>query len=224
MLSKIEENYLKAIYKVIEKHGTPASTNHVARELETSAASVTDMMKRLDDKGYVAYERYRGVNLSDLGYKHARGIIRRHRLWEVFLYDKLKYTSKDALKALLKQLNYIKSDDITDRLDEFLNYPKFNYEGLAIPDKEGDYEHRSQFALSDMDAGEEGILVGIEDLSEEFFNFLNKFDLKLGSRITVLERYSFDESIKIVIEGKNEHIVTNKVACSLIMKKAMKKK
>jgi DtxR family transcriptional regulator, Mn-dependent transcriptional regulator len=223
MLSKIEENYLKAIYKVIEKHGTPASTNHVARELETSAASVTDMMKRLDDKGYVAYERYRGVNLSDMGYRHARAIIRRHRIWEVFLYDKLKYTNKDALKSLLKQLNYIKSDDIVDRLDEYLNYPKVNYEGLAIPDKEGDYEHRSQFALSDMDAGEDGVLVGIEDLSDDFFKFLGKLDLKLGSKIRVLERYSFDESLKVLIEGKNEHIVTNKVANSLIMKKAQKK-
>jgi DtxR family transcriptional regulator, Mn-dependent transcriptional regulator len=223
MLSKIEENYLRAIYKVLEKHGSPASTNHVAKELETSAASVTDMMKRLSDKGYLAYERYRGVTLTEQGYKYARAIIRRHRIWEVFLYDKLKYTNRDTLKGLLKQLNYLRADDIIDRLDEYLNYPKVNFEGFAIPDKEGEYEHRSQFALSDMDTNEDGILVGIEDLSEDFFNFINKLELKLGSKIRILERYSFDESLKVLIEGKNEHIITSKVAASLIMKKAPKK-
>ncbi len=223
MLSKIEENYLRAIYKVLEKHGSPASTNHVAKELETSAASVTDMMKRLSDKGYLAYERYRGVTLTEHGYKYARAIIRRHRIWEVFLYDKLKYTNRDILKGLLKQLNYLRADDIVDRLDEYLNYPKVNFEGFSIPDKEGEYEHRSQFALSDMDTNEDGILVGIEDLSDDFFNFINKLELKLGSRIRILERYSFDESLKVLIEGKNEHIITSKVASSLIMKKAPKK-
>lgn len=223
MLSKIEENYLRAIYKVLEKHGSPASTNHVAKELETSAASVTDMMKRLSDKGYLAYERYRGVTLTEHGYKYARAIIRRHRIWEVFLYDKLKYTNRDILKGLLKQLNYLRADDIVDRLDEYLNYPKVNFEGFAIPDKEGEYEHRSQFALSDMDTNEDGILVGIEDLSDDFFNFINKLELKLGSRIRIIERYSFDESLKVIIEGKNEHIITSKVASSLIMKKAPKK-
>jgi DtxR family transcriptional regulator, Mn-dependent transcriptional regulator len=220
MYSKIEENYLKAIYKIAEKHGNPVSTNQIAREVDTSAASVTDMMKRLSQKGALNYERYRGVTLTEDGYKHTRKIIRKHRIWEVFLYEKLKYTTKDVLRPLLKQLNYIKSDDIVDRMDEFLAYPKVNPEGLSIPDKEGQYEHRNQFSISDMEAGEDGILVGIEDLSDAFFAFIDKLGLRLGSRITVAERYDFDDSIKILIEGKDEHIVSSKVASSLLMKKA----
>lgn len=222
MYSKIEENYLKAVYKIAEKHGTPVSTNQIAKEVDTSAASVTDMMKRLAEKGALTYERYRGVTLTDEGYRHTRKIIRKHRIWEVFLIDKLKYSDKEVLKALLKQLNYIKSDDIVDRLDDYLGYPKANPEGLLIPDKDGHYEHRSQFTISDMDEGEEGILVGIEDLSASFFQFLDKLGLKLGSRIKVTERYDFDESLKVMIEGKDEHIVSSRVAASLLMKKAPK--
>lgn len=223
MLSKIEYNYLKAIYKVIEKHGAPAGTNEVARELDTSAASVTDMMKRLDAKGYLNYVPYHGANLTDFGYKDAKKMIRKQRILEVLLYDKLKYTNRDSLRSMLKEFNKINLGDFIDRLDEYLNYPKVNYEGLPIPDKEGDYEHRSHFSLSDMDAGEEGILTGIEEVSEEFFAFLSNLDLKLGSKIKVLERYSFDESLKVLVENKAEHVITSKVASSLIMKKAPKK-
>lgn len=218
--SKIEENYLKAIYKIAEKHGNPVSTNQIAREVDTSAASVTDMMKRLSAKGALNYERYRGVTLKDEGYRHTRRIIRGHRIWEVFLMERLKYSRKDVLKPLLKQVNYIKDDDLVERLDEYLGYPKNNPEGLPIPDKDGDYEHRNQFTIADMDEGEEGLLVGIEDLSKSFFEFINKLGLKLGSRIKVTERFDFDESLKIEIEGKNEHIISAKVAGSLLMKKA----
>ncbi len=222
MYSKIEENYLKAVYKIAEKHGTPVSTNQIAKEVDTSAASVTDMMKRLSEKGALTYERYRGVTLTDEGYKHTRKIIRKHRIWEVFMVEKLKYSDKDELKSLLKQLNYIKSDDIVDRLDDYLGYPKANPEGLSIPDKDGEYEHRSQFTISDMDEGEEGLLVGIEDLSPSFFQFLDKLGLKLGSKIKVTERFDFDESLKISVEGREAHVVSARVANSLLMKKAPK--
>jgi len=218
--SKIEENYLKAIYKIAEKHGNPVSTNQIAKEVDTSAASVTDMVKRLSAKGALSYERYRGVTLKDEAYRHTRKIIRVHRIWEVFLAEKLKYSPKENLRALLKQLNYIKSDDLVGRLDEFLGYPKTNPEGLPIPDKDGDYEHRNQFPISEMDEGEDGLLVGIEDLSTSFFEFIHKLGLKLGSKIKVIKRYDFDDSIKIIIDGKAEHIISSRVAGSLLMKKA----
>jgi len=220
--SKIEENYLKAIYKIAEKHGNPVSTNQIAKEVDTSAASVTDMMKRLSAKGALSYERYKGVTLKDEAYRHTRKIIRIHRIWEVFLAEKLKYHPKDDIKALLKQLNYIKSTDLVDRMDEFLGYPKTNPEGLSIPDKDGDYEFRSQFNVGEMDEGEDGFLVGIEDLSSSFFEFIHRLGLKLGSKIKVLKRYDFDDSIKIIVDGKSEHIVSSRVAGSLIMKKAPK--
>lgn len=218
--SKIEENYLKAIYKIAEKHGTPVSTNQIAKEVDTSAASVTDMMKRLSKKGALTYERYRGVTLKDESYRHTRRIIRQHRIWEVFLMERLKYSQKEVLKPLLKQLNYVKADDLVDRLDEYLGYPKNNPEGLPIPDKDGDYEHRNQFTIGDMDEGEDGVLVGIEDLSPSFFEFIHKLGLKLGSRIKVIKRYDFDESIKIIIDNKDEHIISARVSVSLLMKKA----
>jgi DtxR family Mn-dependent transcriptional regulator len=221
--SKIEENYLKAIYKIAEKHGNPVSTNQIAKEVDTSAASVTDMMKRLSRKGALAYERYRGVTLKDEAFRHTRRIIRKHRIWEVFLVDQLKYTLKDDLKPLLKQLNYIKSDDLVEKLDEYLGYPKNNPEGLPIPDKDGDFEHRNQFPVSEMDEGEDGVLVGIEDLSPSFFEFINKLGLKLGSIIYVEKRYDFDDSIKIIKDGKDEHVISAKVASSLLMKKIPKK-
>jgi DtxR family Mn-dependent transcriptional regulator len=221
--SKIEENYLKAIYKISEKHGNPVSTNQIAKEVDTSAASVTDMMKRLSRKGALSYERYRGVTLKDESYRHTRKIIRIHRIWEVFLVENLKYSDKSDLRSLLKQFNYVNSEDLVDRLDEYLGYPKNNPEGLPIPDKDGDYEHRNQFTISDMDEGEDGVLVGIEDLSPSFFEFINKLGLKLGSRIEVLKRYDFDDSLKIRLDETDEHIISSRVASSLLMKKAPKR-
>lgn len=220
--SKIEENYLKAIYKIAEKHGNPVSTNQIAHEVATSAASVTDMMKRLSKKGALNYQRYKGVTLTDETYKHARKIIRIHRIWEVFLIERLKYSKIEVIRPLIKQLNYIEAEDLVERLDEYLGYPKTNPEGLPIPDKDGDYDQRHQFTIGDMDEEEEGVLVGIEDLSPSFFDYINKLSLKLGSKVKALKRYDFDDSIKIQIDGKSDHIISSRVAASLLMKKAPK--
>lgn len=221
--SKIEENYLKAIYKIAEKHGNPVSTNQIAREVATSAASVTDMMKRLSKKGALNYQRYKGVTLNDDTYKHTRKIIRVHRIWEVFLMERLKYSKPEVIRPLIKQLNYIESPDLVERLDEYLGFPKNNPEGLPIPDKDGDYDQRHQFTIGDMDEGEDGVLVGIEDLSPSFFDYIHKLGLKLGSRVKALKRYDFDDSIKVLIDDKDEHIVSSRVAASLLMKKAPNK-
>ena len=137
-ISHTEENYLKAIFKISERDGKPASTNAISSEMNTSAASVTDMIKRLSDKTLIHYERYRGVTLTKRGEQIATHLIRKHRLWEVFLVDKLHF-SWDEVHEIAEQLEHIKSQRLVERLDEYLAFPKFDPHGdpLILGNQDG---------------------------------------------------------------------------------------
>ena len=217
-ISYTEENYLKAIFKLSEKEGKTASTNGISNEMNTSAASVTDMLKRLAEKELIHYEKYKGVTLTTKGNKLATGLVRRHRLWEVFLLEKLQF-SWDEVHEIAEQLEHIKSDELVERLDAFLGYPKFDPHGDPIPDAEGNFTFRKQIPLAELAAGEKGAIVGVQEHSATFLQYLDRLELVLGAEIELLEKFEYDESTKILLNGKNEMILSKKVNQNLFIQK-----
>ena len=159
MISQTEENYLKTIFKITEREGKSASTNTVAAAMSTTAASVTDMFNRLKAKNLVNYEKAKGVTLTTEGGRLATSLIRKHRIWEVFLCEKLGY-SWDECHDLAEDLEHIQDEELINRLERFLGHPKFDPHGDPIPDSAGNFAKRTQVILSDMKPGEKGVIVG----------------------------------------------------------------
>ncbi len=217
MLSDTEENYLKAIYKLSEKTEEAVNTNAIAAEMDTSAASVTDMIKRLSEKELLHYEKYKGVKLSKQGVLLATQLIRKHRLWETFLVEKLNF-SWDEVHPMAEQLEHIRSEELIERLDAFLGYPKFDPHGDPIPDKEGNFETFHHLALSELKIGEKGVVVGVKDHSPEFLRYLQQLQLVLGAELEITDRFDYDQSVKIKINGMSELLVTYKVCSNLFVK------
>lgn len=216
MVSSTEENYLKAIFKISEKEGTPVSTNSISSSMNTSAASVSDMIKRLAEKDLVLYEKWKGVRLTDKGREIATSLIRKHRLWEVFLVDKLNF-AWDEVHPLAEQLEHVKSDTLVNRLDEYLGFPKFDPHGDPIPDENGNFTFRKQILLSDFN-DTNAVIVGVQEHSKPFLNYLDRLGLKLGTAIEIIETVEYDGSIRIKIDGIGEQIISSKVAQNLFVK------
>lgn len=217
MISLTEENYLKAIFKISEKQDKPVSTNAVSKEIKTSAASVTDMLKRLAEKNLIDYQKYKGVSLTAKGKKIATNLIRKHRLWEVFLLKKLQF-KWDEVHEVAEQLEHIKSAALVERLDAFLDHPKFDPHGDPIPDEDGKITYRKQILLSEMDAGKSGVVVGVTEHTTPFLQYLTKLGLELGSEVKILEKFEYDDSIKIKLNKKKEQILTHKISNNLFIK------
>jgi DtxR family Mn-dependent transcriptional regulator len=201
MFSLSEENYLKAILHLQKTSKSGVSTNALAEEMQTKASSVTDMVKKLSEKDLVIYKKYQGVYLSDTGRKTALQIVRKHRLWEVFLVDKLSF-SWDEVHEVAEQLEHIKSDKLITELDKFLEFPKRDPHGDPIPDAKGDFHVANKTLLSNLSKGECGTLVGVKDTSTEFLKYLDKNNIALGKTIEVLDKEEFDESMLIQTGGK----------------------
>jgi len=218
-LSTAEENYLKAIFKISERAQKSASTNAISKHLKTSAASVTDMLKRLSEKKFINYEKYKGVTLTVTGSRVATQLIRKHRLWEVFLVKKLRFTW-DQVHDIAEQLEHIQSKELIMRLDAFLDYPKFDPHGDPIPNADGKFTIRNQTPLSDMHQGQSGSLVGVKEHDSEFLQYLSAQNIKLGTQITIVETMLFDKSMRLELDHKKEILVTQQVAQNLLLKKA----
>lgn len=218
LLSTAEENYLKAIFKISERAQKSASTNAIAKHLQTSAASVTDMLKRLSEKKYINYEKYKGVTLKAEGSKLATQLIRKHRLWEVFLVKKLRF-SWDQVHDIAEQLEHIQSKELIMRLDAYLDYPKFDPHGDPIPNADGKFTIRSQTPLSEMHKGQVGSLVGVREHSSDFLQYLSAQNIKLGTVISIIETMPYDKSMRLELEHKREILVTSLVAQNLLVKK-----
>jgi len=219
MISHTEENYLKAIFKLSEKDNTSASTNAISKQMSTSAASVTDMLKRLAEKNLINYEKYKGVTLTKKGNTLATNLVRRHRLWEVFLMEQLNF-SWDEVHDMAEQLEHIKSDELIERLDRFLKHPKFDPHGDPIPDAEGNFTFRKQILLSDLKEKEKGVIVGVNEHSSSFLQYLDKHNLNLGAKLIVLEHFDYDSSKKINLNERTEYILSSKVCQNLFIQKA----
>jgi len=216
MTTSAEENYLKAIFKIAEKEPGAVLTNALAAEMGTSAASATDMLKRLSDKQLVAYEKYRGVTLSETGNKIATDLIRKHRLWEVFLVDKLGF-AWDEVHDFAEQLEHIQGEHLTERLDDFLGHPRYDPHGDPIPDAKGEWIRRPQTRLLTLTAGQRGIVTGVDDHSPTFLQYLAELGLSLGAELEVLDRTAYDQSTKVRI-GERETVLSEKVGQNLYVR------
>ena len=218
MLSNTEENYLKAVFKIAEREGTAVSTNAVAAAMQTTPASVTDMLKRLSEKQLLIYEKYRGVQLTAEGERLSTALIRKHRIWEVFLTEKLGY-SWDAIHDIAEQLEHVQGDDLIDRLDVYLGFPRFDPHGDPIPDAEGRWTFRQQVLVSTLSEGQTGIVTGVDDHTPAFLQHLQQIGLVLGNKLHLLERIPYDQSLKIVVNDTHEMMISEKVSRHLFVKK-----
>ena len=191
MFSLSEENYLKSIFHLQTISGKGISKSAIAKKLDTKPSSVTDMIKKLADKQVLVYKKYQGVTLTNLGMKVAASIIRKHRLWEVFLVEKLNF-SWDEVHDVAEQLEHIKSPKLINELDEFLGFPKKDPHGDPIPDKDGNFQKIEKRLLSTLEENKFGICVGVNDSSSEFLKYLDKHQISLGQQIKVISKESFD--------------------------------
>lgn len=211
-----EENYLKTIYHLTIISDAEISTNAIAEKIETKASSVTDMLKKLAEKGLVNYVKYQGVSLTDKGKLSAKMIVRKHRLWEVFLVDKLDF-SWDEVHDIAEQLEHIKSEQLINKLDDFLGNPTEDPHGDPIPNANGQIIKTEKQLLSELTVNQTGICVGVKDSSADFLKYLDKQEIALGSKIEIIGKESFDLSLKIKVDSK-EMTISNKIAGNLFVK------
>ena len=205
MFSFSEENYLKAIFHLERRYKGGVSTNALAEDMETKASSVTDMLKKLSDKQLVIYKKYQGVKLSEKGRVTAIEVIRKHRLWEYFLVEKLNF-NWDEVHDVAEQLEHIKSEKLTRELDKFLGFPKRDPHGDPIPDAEGNFSVSNKLLLSEIEKGQKGICVGVKDTSVDFLRYLDKNKIALGKPIIVKDKEDFDNSMLVDIDGEELRI------------------
>jgi len=211
-----EENYLKIIYHLTAVFDSDISTNAIAEKMETKASSVTDMLKKLAEKDLVNYVKYQGVSLTEKGKLSAKMIVRKHRLWESFLVEKLDF-SWDEVHDVAEQLEHIKSEKLINKLDEFLNFPTEDPHGDPIPNAQGQIVNIKKQLLSEYDKNQVGICVGVKDTSSDFLKYLDKQEIALGSEIEIMEKESFDSSFRIRV-GTKEMTISNKIASNLYIK------
>lgn len=216
MYSQAEENYLKGIYALEEKSRQNISTNTLAERMRTKASSVTDMLKKLSLKELVTYKKYQGVKLTDRGKKVALKVVRKHRLWEYFLVKNLNY-SWHEVHEIAEQLEHIKSETLTDKLETFLKHPKFDPHGDPIPDKDGKIMLIKTVNLLKLKVGQKGVLDSLKDSSDVFLKYLNKKNLALRDRIKVIDIEPFDNSIHIETKT-HQLVISKKVAANLNIK------
>ena len=216
MHSFTEENYLKAIYKLQESNGEVVATSSLAQVMGVHAPSVTDMLKRMATKKLVTYQKSKGFKLTEKGLKVAVSIIRNHRLWEVFLVDKLGY-KWDEVHEPAEQLEHIHSEDLTNKLDKFLGFPKADPHGDPIPDANGVLPKSKAVLLSTFAEGDQGTFTGVTDHSAAFLNYLDKTGFSLGDPIKVKGIEEYDQTYTLQLKGKKEVVVSFKVANSLLL-------
>ena len=173
MFSLSEENYIKAIYHLERDSKGGVSTSSIAEKMKTKPSSVTDMVQKLAEKKAVSYERYKGTVLTNSGKKTATKIIRKHRLWEVFLVDKLEF-QWDEVHDMAEQLEHIQSDKLISRLDRYLGHPDFDPHGDPIPDSHGNIKPNKNKLLSILEKHQQGICVGVKRSNKEFLQYLDK--------------------------------------------------
>lgn len=211
-----EENYLKTIYHITAASGVEVSTNAIAEKMETKASSVTDMLKKLAEKELIVYKKYQGVLLTDKGKLSAKMIVRKHRLWEVFLVDKLQF-SWDEVHDIAEQLEHIKSEKLINKLDDFLGNPTEDPHGDPIPDVNGKISKIKKTLLAELNENQTGICIGVKDSSAQFLKYLDKNQITLGTEIKVLAKEEFDLSLKIKVEEKTV-LISNMIASNLFVK------
>jgi DtxR family transcriptional regulator, Mn-dependent transcriptional regulator len=215
-LTYAEENYLKAIYHISEAGKKGVSTNDIATSMKTKAASVSDMLRKLGEKKVIEYRKYYGVHITEEGKKYALQTIRKHRLWEVFLVEKLHFTW-DEVHEVADELEHIKSGILIQRLDDYLGYPKFDPHGDPIPDEYGDVKSKPRLPLSEIDINGTGQIVAVKDSSAAFLRYLDKVGAYIGARIKVLDKVEFDGSVEILVDNTKKIFMSREVAGNVLV-------
>lgn len=217
-LSFTEENYLKSLIHltVFTLDRNEVGTNELASNLTVKPATVNDMLKKLKEKNLVNYKKYGKITLTDLGRLLGMNVIRKHRLWETFLVEKLSF-SWDEVHEVAEQLEHIHSPKLIDRLDALLDYPKFDPHGDPIPNAKGEVELINRKLLDEMPVNSKNILVAVKDNSSDFLQYVNKLGLKIGDEIHLNGRESYDNLLTIEIHGAI-HIVSEKFAQNIYVK------
>lgn len=211
MLSYTEENYLKALLKLIlDNASNEAGTNELANSLLVKPATVNDMLKKLKEKDLVNYEKYGKITLTPEGQKHATDVLRKHRLWETFLYEVFEF-SWDEVHEVAEQLEHIHSVKLIDQLDKFLNYPEFDPHGDPIPNKNGEMKVHFKKTLFDVEIGTTCKMVAVKDNSSSFLQYVVKVGLGLNNEIKVISKQDYDALLVIEVNGV-ESIVSQKFA------------
>jgi len=213
MFTYAEENYIKTIYHLQSQSDKDVSTNAIADAMDTKPSSVTDMVQKLAEKNVLSYRKYKGATLTDQGKKIAAGVIRKHRLWEVFLVDKLNF-HWDEVHDIAEQLEHIQSDELIIRLNTFLGNPDFDPHGDPIPDENGNFKKTEKKLLSKLNKGQRGVCVGVKESSPEFLQFLDKKNISIGTKINVLGKEFFDGSMVIEV-GRDQSFISKKIAENL---------
>lgn len=214
--SASKENYLKAIFHLQIQDGV-VTTNELAEELQTRAASVTDMLKKLKDQKLLIYERYRGFKLSAEGRKVAVQIIRKHRLWELFLVEKLEF-GWDEVHEIAEELEHISSKKLIDRLDEYLGFPKADPHGDPIPDSNGKIERVEQVNLLELPLNQWAQVSGVTNQSPEILDLLRHKNLAIGTRLEIKKKFSFDNSLEVRIKNQPSVTISEEVAKNIFVK------
>jgi DtxR family Mn-dependent transcriptional regulator len=213
-----EENYLKIIFHLEQQTNSAALTTDIARIIGLKAASVSEMLKKLSVKKLIIYQKYQGVELTPAGRKKAVSIVRKHRLWEVFLLQQLGF-AWDEVHDMAEQLEHIDSDELINRLDKYLGNPKFDPHGDPIPDKNGKIVNHKSLLLSEGKAKEKYILAGVSNHNNLFLKHLSDLGFKLNDTITVKSIMDYDRSLMVAVNAKS-FVITHQVACQLKVVKA----
>lgn len=211
-----EENYIKAIWH-LQQSDKNVTTNELAAELHTKPASVTDMLKRLTEKKLLNYEPYYGVRLNADGKKLALGIIRKHRLWEFFLVEKLHF-KWDEVHDIAEELEHVSSQELIQRLDDYLGNPRFDPHGDPIPDHSGKMEVLQQISLSQLKENTAAIVTGVGEQSSSLLDVLNKKKIGIGTKLEIKQRFDFDQSIEIKIRNQPLETLSEQLAKKIFVK------
>ena len=214
MNTKSEEDYLKCLYH-LQQGKKNVSTNEIANYLLMKPSSVSDMLKKLAEKKCVNYLKYKGSSLTKKGELIALSVIRKHRLWETFLVNKLGF-SWSKVHNIAEQLEHVNSEELIDKLDHFLAYPKIDPHGDPIPQKNGTIAELNQKLLSELKRGEEGIITGIKKGTPSLLNFLDQKNIKLGDQIQLISILEFDQSAEVIIHEKTINL-SEKICSNLLI-------
>ncbi len=214
-----EEDYLKAIFNLHKQGNTKVSLAVLASRLGNKPASVIDMIRKLVNKKLVEYDKLSGARLSSSGNKSALLVIRKHRLWELFLQDKLGYTW-DKVHQIAEQLEHVYDIELADRLDEFLNFPQFDPHGDPIPDRNGKFPEINSHRLTESKHQKNSFVVGLADMSPVFLRYLDKVGIHIGTEIALIENNVFDNSVDIQINGKTNIHLSQQAAQNILVNKA----
>jgi len=212
-----EENYLKTIYNIGRQTTDKISPTAIAEALSNNPASVVDMLKKLVDKQLVQYEKTKGVKLTDTGNRLATLIVRKHRLWEVFLHDKLGYMW-DEIHEIAEQLEHIHHPTLADKLDKYLGSPEFDPHGDPIPKANGEIPAASTLTLHELESGIACQVTGVKDTSTTFLQYLGQLCVGIGTHIKVLEKIPYDDSLMLLIGNENKVTVSKKFAENVVVR------